>query len=391
MATKGDFPFAPDYASPPGETIQEMLTTVGMTQSDLAKRMGRPVEQVNRLIRGHIAIEPKTALQLERTLGMSASFWLSLDAFYQEQRAREKDDELLSEHIDWLDGFPLTEMCRRGSISSALKSPATVRHVLDFFGVASPGQYQAVQEDYPIACRESQIFRRDEGAVSAWLRYGQREAMKRKLPAYNAKKFQEALVEIRKLAAHPFKNAVSHIHRAFADAGVVVLFIEELPQLRLNGAVQWFGGRPIIQLTNRHKRADVLWFTLYHECGHVILHPENEVFLEGSGERARFEEEADIFAQDRLIDPLAFKEFIAVGRFNISDVTAFAASQGIAAGIVAGRLCHDVEELKKNGYQKYARLREPVDWDDLVYEDDASDVKSLRKITRPKNRRHHGT
>jgi len=126
----------------------------------------------------------------------------------------------------------------------------------------------------------------------------------------------------------------------------------------------------------------------HHECGHVVLHPENEVFLEGSGERARSEEEADIFAQDRLIAPLTFKDFVAAGRFGISDVTTFAASQGISAGIVAGRLCHDVDDLRKDGYQKYARIREAIDWEDLVCDEDAGDEKAPSKVNRRKHRRH---
>ena len=34
--------------SPPGDTIQEHLDHIGMNQNELAERMGRPKEKVNR-------------------------------------------------------------------------------------------------------------------------------------------------------------------------------------------------------------------------------------------------------------------------------------------------------------------------------------------------------
>ena len=34
--------YKPNYVSPPGETIEEILEEREMTQSELAKRMGRP-------------------------------------------------------------------------------------------------------------------------------------------------------------------------------------------------------------------------------------------------------------------------------------------------------------------------------------------------------------
>ena len=41
--------YNPDVVSAPGETLLEILQTVGMTQSDLAKRMGRPIKTVNEI------------------------------------------------------------------------------------------------------------------------------------------------------------------------------------------------------------------------------------------------------------------------------------------------------------------------------------------------------
>ncbi len=61
-----------------------------MSQSELARRMGRPVKTINEIVNGKAAITPDTALQLELTLGISATFWNNLEAAYREHLARER-------------------------------------------------------------------------------------------------------------------------------------------------------------------------------------------------------------------------------------------------------------------------------------------------------------
>lgn len=82
--------FSPDYVSPPGDTLRELLVSLNMTQAELARRMGRPKKTINEIAKGKAAITPETALQLERCLGTPASFWLNREAQYREAIARLK-------------------------------------------------------------------------------------------------------------------------------------------------------------------------------------------------------------------------------------------------------------------------------------------------------------
>ena len=76
--------FQPNYATAPGNTLKETLKTIGMTQVELAERMGRPKKTVNEIIKGKTSITAETAIQLERVLGIPASFWSSLEYNYRE-------------------------------------------------------------------------------------------------------------------------------------------------------------------------------------------------------------------------------------------------------------------------------------------------------------------
>ncbi|PZR78793.1 MAG: addiction module antidote protein, HigA family, partial [Candidatus Aeolococcus gillhamiae] len=68
----------PDWAVPPGEILAEALVDRGMSQSELARRMDRPVKTINEIINAKAAITPDTAIQLERALGISARLWNGL-------------------------------------------------------------------------------------------------------------------------------------------------------------------------------------------------------------------------------------------------------------------------------------------------------------------------
>ena len=86
MVTRADI--YPDIAIPPGEYLAEEIKARGITQKELAKRMGRPLNAINEIVRGKKAITAETALQLEDVMPeIPARFWLNLETDYQLTRA----------------------------------------------------------------------------------------------------------------------------------------------------------------------------------------------------------------------------------------------------------------------------------------------------------------
>ena len=80
--------YMPNMVSYPGETVLETIESYGMSQAELAERMGRPKKTVNEIVNGKAAITPETALQLERVLGVPARFWMNREQQYREALAR---------------------------------------------------------------------------------------------------------------------------------------------------------------------------------------------------------------------------------------------------------------------------------------------------------------
>ena len=102
MPSTGTNAYLPDHVSLPGDTLQEVLDDREMPQAELAERTGRPKKTINEIIKGKAAITPETALQLERVLGIPASFWNELESNYQDYLARTREEALLQTSTDWL-------------------------------------------------------------------------------------------------------------------------------------------------------------------------------------------------------------------------------------------------------------------------------------------------
>jgi len=335
--------YIPDSVSPPGETLEEVLEARGMSQAELAERAGRPKKTINEIIKGKAAITAETALQFERVLGIPAAFWIAREQHYREAMARAREDSDLLEQADWLDQIPYKAMEKLGWVGEHRQKTRQLDEVLRFFGVASPASWQGMWKSAAPAFRQSPSFQSEPGAVAAWLRKGELEAASQEAADFDTDAFKAVLGRIRTLTRDLPKDFTSVVRRECNSAGVCVVFVPELPSTRVWGATRWLSpARALIQLSLRYKTDDHLWFTFFHEAGHILLHGRRDVFLEDDQEsRSDKEAEADAFARDWLIPAVRYRMFCRLGAYTCAAASRFALELGIAPGIVIGRLQHD--------------------------------------------------
>ena len=80
--------FSPDWVSPPGDTIADILEEKDWTQVELAERLQNTPKFVSQLINGKAPITEDTAVRLSRVLGSTEKFWLNREANYRAQLAQ---------------------------------------------------------------------------------------------------------------------------------------------------------------------------------------------------------------------------------------------------------------------------------------------------------------
>lgn len=338
----------PNYAIPPGDTLRETLETIGMTQAELADRTGRPRKTINEIITGKAAITAETALQLERVLGIRASFWNNLERNYQETKARLKEEEELDSQKEWIEKFPIEVLTKMGWIPSEDSSANMLKSLLNFFGIAGIDKWKTVWQKPEAVYRKSKAYQTNPYSVATWLRKGEIEAARIKTQPYNPRFFKKALKNVRSLTVKPPEVFESRMVKLCAESGVAVVFVPELPGTHVYGVTRWLKAtKALAQMSLRGKSDDHLWFTFFHEAGHIVRHGKGEMFIEENDEdyeevsRREKEEEANEFAQNFLIPKVEYQAFVHRGSFSLAMIRAFAENLGIAPGIVVGRLQHD--------------------------------------------------
>ncbi|QVL32479.1 ImmA/IrrE family metallo-endopeptidase [Telmatocola sphagniphila] len=276
---------------------------------------------------------------------------------------------------EWTKIFPVSVM--RKLRFSLPEGVSDVEALLQFFGVASPDAWRSKWGDYAVAFRQTQKFDFHREALTAWVREAEIIAGQIPLADFDEEKLRGSLDEFRRLTREDTQVGLDRAQLLCAKAGVALVLVPELPGTRISGCARWLNDRhAMIGLTVRYKWADQLWFTFYHEVAHVLLHRRRLFVIDNAADHmgdavvdpvmAKYEEEADRFAGDLLIPPVALAEFLSRHGETLTseEIHAFADSIEIGPGMVVGRLQHD-EILK---HWQGNMLRQKLGWD-FVTED----------------------
>ncbi len=74
----------------PGEHLAEELQALGMSATELARKLGVPPNRITGILNGQRAITGDTALRLAHFFDTSPEFWLNLQSLYELRVAQKK-------------------------------------------------------------------------------------------------------------------------------------------------------------------------------------------------------------------------------------------------------------------------------------------------------------
>lgn len=333
-----------EYVIAPGDTILELLESNCMTQLDLANKTGIHKKTINEIIKGKAPITPCTALKLEYVFDIPASFWNNLESGYREALERQKDLETIKEDEKHLDNIPYSEMAKRNWdwIAKTRDSFEKVINLRKFFSVSSL--------DFNTELKRKLAFRKSENekfsfeSLYCWLRYGEIQSNKITYPKFDVEILKNKVKEIRKLANKSFLEQYDNIKEILFECGVSLVYEPHLPHTYVNGvSYKVTCDKAIIMLSDRGKRDDILWFTLFHEIAHLIKHSKKEMFIDQENdEKNDIELEADSYARNILIPDDLYNDFVNKN-YKITEqlIKKFSLENNISTGIIVGRLQRD--------------------------------------------------
>ncbi len=329
---KGRFAFHPGYY------INEAVEASHLTQEDFAKRLDTTPKNLSILIRGEQRLSADMAFKLSRLMGTSVAYWLNLQTAYdsviaeikmEEEENREKEVFKYLDYGFFVKNYNLPSLPRR--------IHEQITQLRKFLGVSTLTVF--CKRDMAVSFRSStgSICEANIVKANVMVQIAVNEVLKGELPKYNKKNLEKASVYALNLTSD-HDNFYLKIKKAFKEAGILLVVLPNIPGSKINGATKRVGDSILLMISDRRFYSDTFWFTLFHEIGHIINGDFGISFDEDSGIQ---EEKADKYAQDCLIPPLSYKNFVAKNHFDLESIRRFGKEINRDSSIVLGRLQHD--------------------------------------------------
>lgn len=345
--------FNPNYAVPTGWVLQDHIEALGISPAEFAQRCHCPPELICDIISGFGVIDSYAATAFARETGLVKHIWVGIEEDFRDKLAEFGDNVELAQ---WAKEFPVKELVKRGAISERSLDSDPIARMMSFYNFWSLEEWEDRYGPEVVTYRNSPDFDNHRQAVAAWLRLGEIQAERAECPKYGKAKFRKSLSRIRQLTAYrqSLPELLEEARGLCRESGVVLLAIEPLPGAAAGGAAWWLPAdklmgipaKPVILLNAQHKTDAGLWHGLFSAAAHILSDNKRRVFVDpvhreaavGQWEESEPEAEADKWARDFLIPRAEWDKFAAAFSGGAAEVQQFAEAQGIAPGIVVGRL-----------------------------------------------------
>lgn len=325
----------------PGEYLLESLEAQEITQSEFARRAGISEKHVSQLVSGKVGMSAAMALAAERILGGSARLWLNLDTAHRLWVAKQERSRQEGAYTNWAREFPLKDLRERNYITQPRVNGETVSELLLFFGVSGIAQWEAIHNVSIAQYRESPSLAASKKSQAAYIRICEIRAEVWDLPSYNRDKMEAAVKTVRQNLHRDSQDLLQLATEELKDAGVALIVEPATDKSRLSGAAFWpRRNKAVLALTMRFKTADHLWFSFFHEAGHILLHRDRQI-LETPEATGVLEEEADRFAGEMLIPADAYRGLTADTPLTEAKIRQTAESYALPPDSLVGMLQHD--------------------------------------------------
>lgn len=355
-----DSGFRPMWASPPGDTMAEILSSKGISSKQLADSTSLSEAKIAKLLDGKISITQEIAMELERSLGSTKSYWLKRDMQYKEDLSRYAQET--SERKEWLKSIPFTDMLNYGWIENTYSKEI---ECLKYFNVSTVDEWYDKYNDIlaVTSFRTSGSFDSTPESVVTWLRRGELASENMVSDSWDESAFICAINEARKLTRERDPEVfIPKLQNIFSKCGVAIVVERSPKRCRASGAAYFISpNKAIIMLSGRYLTDDHFWFSFFHEAGHILLHGNMKLFLEFDDVNRdvdQEEKEADLFAGNLLIPEHHKEEFLLLNSREWKKIVKFAKKINTSSGIVLGQL----QYINKVDHRYLNKLKNRYKW-----------------------------
>lgn len=332
------FEYKDKLAFHPGSYIQEIIEDRGMTQEDFAKRLGTTPKTVSELVNGDISLSVDMAIKLSRLTDTSLEYWLNLQCAYDAIKAQKQSDEELELEREVFKCIEYGHFVTKYNLPACTQQiDEQIGHLRTLLGISSLSLL--TRKDLAANFRGVKDGITEENTIKAniMLQIAINKALETESVKFNKEKFRKA-AEYAATMTENHTDIFDELKILFKEAGVIFVMLPNVPGAKINGATKKVGPKRVLMVNDRTGYADVFWFTLFHEIGH-ILNGDFGVSFDNATDQQ--EDLANEYARNMLVPKGPYDNYIKKGNFSRDAIIDFASQIDRDPGIIAGRLISD--------------------------------------------------
>ena len=282
----------------PGVFIKDSLQSLNMSSKEFSARSGISERTLSSLINQTGNITFDIAYNLSKYFGTSINFWTNLQNQFDlykkeldEMSTTDYDYKLVKPVIDYFEkNYAVEKSSSREEKVNQIRKIVGVNYLSNLERDNLYVSYKSLNNED----KQNSFFK------NLWISLALKEARNYPLLPYDQKKFKNSLKEIRSLNLYEPKIFYPKLKKIFEECGITLVYLPYLSKTNIYGITKWITSEhPLIAISNRNGRADSFWFTLFHECSHVLMKHRREMLI---NDEKNNEDEADQFACDQLIE-----------------------------------------------------------------------------------------
>lgn len=328
----------------PGETLKEILEDRGMSQRELAIRTDVTEAHISSVVNCQKAISVAFAKKLEYALGIDAGFWINLQANYDKELADfEELNEISDEELAILKRLNsiVAHLKQMGFLEQEAYGPMLVTQLRKFLNVSSLILIPQVSQTG--AYRLATATNVDPYILFTWLRMCDLIVKNLKIEReLDIDKLKAKIPLIKDLMFEDVAIIQPRLKDYLAQCGIKFSIVKQFRGAPVQGVIKKNDdGTLNLLMTTRRKFADIFWFTLFHEIGHIVNGDIEDKLIDYDFAKGESEDRADQFAANTLIDATEYDSYVRKRDFSLPSMKKFCAAQGIPLFILIGRLQRD--------------------------------------------------
>ncbi len=344
MTTKNIIPYG---ATHPGTVILDEINARNISQKELAHELGVLPIFLNEILKGKRAITADFAFLLEKSLGISADYWMKFQSQYDIDKARFKEKivrkiELIEIWNIIKEYVPVNQLKKLGYLIGTLEDD--ILKIKIIYKVETiDNLINTVAEHRTLSFyRKSEKLKINQVNMLAYSKIAEFESDKITVTDFEASKIEQLKRELQKIFFENF-DGKDRTKKLLENFGIKLVYLDKFDKTPIDGFSFWSGNNPPIALSVSHKIIDNYAFTIFHEIGHIELHLNDNkerrfVNTIGLKDKDVFELQADEYAQKSLIPDSKWKELIAFYTpLNDDKIFEFGAKHKVHPAINLGR------------------------------------------------------